>query len=53
MSHVYRFTAEGQWDEFLAAYLILLDLPWTEPENPGLPPVLDRDWKIWIPIVVR
>ena len=53
MSHMYRFTQEGQWDEFLDAYLGLVDLPWIPAQDPGVPPMMEHDSEIWIPLVVR
>jgi hypothetical protein len=52
MSHVYRFTVEGQWDEFLDAYLGLIELSWALPQEPEFPPLMKRDWEVWIPAVV-
>jgi PKD repeat protein len=42
MGHIFRFTAEGGWDEFLLDYYGLLGLPPDEPTDPGLPPVLNQ-----------
>jgi hypothetical protein len=52
-SHVFRFTEEGQWDEFLHAYYGLTGLPPEPPTDPGLPPVLNRPYAIYLPMVVR
>jgi hypothetical protein len=53
MSGMYRFTVDGQWDEFLDLYLGLVDLPVTSAQEPGLPPVMKRDKEIWIPKMVH
>ncbi len=40
MAHVFRFTAESEWDEFLQAYFGLMGTPPGEETDPGLPPLL-------------
>jgi PKD repeat protein len=51
MSHVFHFTEDGEWDEFLQAYLGLIVTP--PPTDPGLPPVLDLSYSVFLPIVVK
>jgi hypothetical protein len=53
MSHIFRFTAEGQWDEFLLDYFGLMGLPPETPVDPGLPPMLARPHVVYLPIVIR
>jgi hypothetical protein len=53
MSHVFRFTAEGQWDEFLLDYFGLMGLPPETPVDPGLPPMLAKPYVVYLPVIVR
>jgi PKD repeat protein len=53
MSHVFRFTVDSEWDEFLEAYFGLMGLPPTPPTDPGRPPVLDRRCSVYLPVVIR
>lgn len=52
-SHVsFRFTVDGQWDEFLQDYFGLMGLPPEEPVDPGLAPMLPVMLRIFLPLVV-
>lgn len=53
MDDVFRFTAEGTWDEFLQDYLGLVGTPPGAPTNPGTPPVLEMPYTVYLPIVIR
>ena len=53
MGHVFRFTAEGQWDEFLQAYYGVMGLPPETPIDPGVPPVLEKSYSVYLPVVIR
>jgi len=53
MSHVFSFTADGEWDEFLQDYFGLMGLPPETPVDPGLPPMLAMPYFVYLPIVVR
>jgi PKD repeat protein len=53
MGGVFRFTAEGTWDEFLQDYLGLVGTPPVSPTNPGTPPVLEVPYVVYLPVVVR
>ena len=51
---LFRFTAEGQWDEFLVDYFGVMGLPPETPTAPGLPPMLAPDYKeVYLPIIMR
>jgi hypothetical protein len=50
---LFRFTVEGQWDEFLADYFGMMGLPPEEPSDPGLPPMLNPWQRVYVPIIVR
>jgi hypothetical protein len=43
VSGMYRFTVDGQWDEFLDAYLEGIDLSSMSSQAPGLPPMLELE----------
>jgi hypothetical protein len=49
---LFQFTADSQWDEFLAEYFgptnTLPPLP-----DPGLPPMLEPPTKVYVPIIGR
>jgi len=49
---LFRFTAEGQWDEFLVDYFGVMGLPPEEPTDPGLPPML-AVFKVYLPVVIK
>lgn len=54
ISHqLFRFTAEGGWDEFLADYFGVMGLPPEQPTEPGLPPMLAPEFKVYLPVVIR
>jgi hypothetical protein len=54
MSHVlFRFTADGQWDEFLQAYFGVIGLPPETPVDPGLPPMFSIPYSVYLPIIIR
>ena len=54
ISHqMYRFTAEGLWDEFLVEYFGALGLPPEAPTEPGLPPMLTPENKVYLPFILR
>jgi hypothetical protein len=48
---LFQFTADSQWDEFLAEYFGLTTTPAPAPD-PGLPPMLEPV-KIYLPIIAR
>jgi hypothetical protein len=52
INHVlYRFTADGQWDEFLQAYFGAIGMAPEEPVNPGRPPRRPTGRSIYLPLV--
>jgi len=54
VSHqLFRFTAEGLWDEFLVDYFGAMGLPPETPTEPGLPPMLAPEYKVYLPLVLR
>jgi hypothetical protein len=54
VSHqLFRFTAEGLWDEFLVDYFGAMGLPPESPTEPGLPPMLAPEYKVYLPLVLR
>jgi len=54
VSHqLFRFTAESVWDEFLVDYFGAMGLPPETPTEPGLPPMLAPEYKIYLPLVLR
>ena len=54
VSHqLFRFTAEGLWDEFLVDYFGAMGLPPETPTDPGLPPMLAPEHKLYLPLVLR
>ncbi len=52
MSHVFWFTADSQWDEFLQEYFGLMGQPPEPPIDPGTPPVLEKDRTVYLPLVM-
>jgi clostripain len=50
---LFRFTAESIWDEFLMDYFGVMGLPPESPTEPGLPPMLIPDYKLYLPLVLR
>ena len=54
ISHqLFRFTAEGDWDEFLVDYFGVMGLPPEQPVEPGLPPMLAPEYKVYLPLVLK
>jgi len=54
ISHqLFRFTAEGGWDEFLVDYFGVMGLPPEQPTEPGLPPMLAPEYKVYLPLVLK
>ena len=53
LGHVFRFTADSEWDEFLLAYFGVMGLPPLPGEDPGVPPVLEPGRKVYLPAVSR
>lgn len=54
ISHqLFRFTADGQWDDFLVDYFGALGLPPESPTEPELPPMLAPEYKIYLPLVLK
>ena len=53
LGHVFRFTADSEWDEFLLAYFGAMGLPPLPGEDPGVPPVLEPGRKVYLPAVSR
>jgi hypothetical protein len=54
VSHqLFQFTWEGLWDEFLVDYFGALGLPPESPTEPGLPPMLAPEYKVYLPLVLR
>ncbi len=54
ISHqLFRFTAEGEWDEFLVDYFGVTGLPPEQPTEPGLPPMLAPEYRAYLPVVLR
>lgn len=54
VSHqLFRFTADSEWDEFLADYFGVMGLPPEEPTEPGLPPMLAPEYKVYLPLVLK
>jgi hypothetical protein len=54
LGHVFRFTEDTAWDEFLLAYLGEATQPPGEQEAPGRPPVPElAGCRVFLPLVVR
>jgi len=53
MGHVFRFTAEGQWDEFLLAYFGAMGLPPMDGDDPGAAPMLEAGYAVYLPVVIK
>ena len=53
MSHIFSFTLDGQWDDFLLDYYAAMGLPPVPSINPGMPPVLEKRFAMYLPIFAR
>lgn len=54
MGHVsFRYTVDGQWDEFLQDYFGLMGLPPETPLDPGLPPMLPVLHSVYLPVIIK
>lgn len=53
MSHVFRFTADSEWDEFLLAYYGAMGLPPMDEDDPGVAPMLEAGCTVYLPVVVK
>ncbi len=54
ISHqLFRFTADGQWDDFLVDYFGVMGLPPESPTEPELPPMLALQSKVYLPLLLR
>ncbi|MBU1746364.1 MAG: NPCBM/NEW2 domain-containing protein, partial [Chloroflexi bacterium] len=49
----FRFTVDGQWDEFLQAYYAVMGLPSEPPVDPGVPPVPVPPFKVYLPLIAK
>lgn len=49
----FDFTADSQWDEFLQDYYRLIDLPPDPLIDPGIPPVLEKSFSVYLPVVSK
>lgn len=50
---LFQFTIDSQWDSFLADYFGVMGLPPDDMGDPGLPPMLQPQHKIYLPLVIR
>lgn len=52
MMHVFDFTAQEEWDEFLMAYFGMVGTPPESPVDPGVPPTM-MVFEVYLPVVLR
>ncbi|RKY39555.1 MAG: hypothetical protein DRP85_09750, partial [Candidatus Makaraimicrobium thalassicum] len=53
LAHVFDFTIDSEWDEFLLSYFGITRIVPTVPVNPGVPPVLEVRYRVYLPLVLR
>ena len=51
MDHVFSFTLDRQWDDFLQSYYGAMGLPPESPSDPGTPPVLESPFTVYFPFI--